>query len=439
MSNTPDKSAIRLRIWQQNLNTSPDAQHCVLSGPDTAREWDIIAIQEPTIDTKGNTRATPDWHVIYPTHRYTQAKRSRAITLVNKRINTNSWRQLPFPSADVVVIQFQGPFGKMTLFNIYNDGEKQDTPPVIRQFLDTSIQLVQPTAEDHMLLLGDINCHHTLWEEERNRHLCEPQTAQDNANAWIELLADYGLSQALPKDKPTLQSSSSQNWTRPDNVFCTDHTLSSFIVCDTAPRLRAPKTDHVPILSILDLEIPRATTTTAYNYREVDWDKLNDSLQSHLHKVPPPAELTSIDDFQTAARNLTKALGDAIEENVPKSKPNPHAKRWWTRELSMMLERKHELSDLSYKYRALPDHPSHEEHRIYRNRVSNAISKAKKEHWIQFLEEATQREIWIANKSADSVILMHETDYNCQTTVLHYSLLLGIMHHTFGRSKRACT
>jgi len=38
-------------------------------------------------------------------------------------------------------------------------------------------------------------------------------------------------------------------------------TLNSFIKCDTAPRLRAPKTDHVvPILSTLDLEIPQAPT-----------------------------------------------------------------------------------------------------------------------------------------------------------------------------------
>ena len=68
MSNTPDNPVVCLRIWQQNLNTSSDAQQCMLSGPSTAHDWDIIAIQEPTIDAKGNTRATHDWHVIYPTH-----------------------------------------------------------------------------------------------------------------------------------------------------------------------------------------------------------------------------------------------------------------------------------------------------------------------------------------------------------------------------------
>lgn len=182
-----------------------------------------------------------------------------------------------------------------------------------------------------------------------------------------KIMADYGLSQALPKDKPTLQSCSTKNWTRPDNVCCTDHTLNSFIVCDTAPRLRAPKTDHVPILSILEMEIPHTTTTVTNNYREVDWEKFNESLATHLQLIPPPAELTNREEFQTVAQNLFKTLEEVINEQVPKSKPNPHAKRWWTRELSMMLEKKHKLSDLSYKFRALPDHPSHEEHHIYRN------------------------------------------------------------------------
>jgi len=64
MSNTPDNQSVRLRIWQENLNKSDIAQHCILSGPITAKDFDIIAIQEPCIDDLGNTKATPDWNVI---------------------------------------------------------------------------------------------------------------------------------------------------------------------------------------------------------------------------------------------------------------------------------------------------------------------------------------------------------------------------------------
>lgn len=206
------------------------------------------------------------------------------------------------------------------------------------------------------------------------------------------------MCQALPKDLPTLQSTSSGNWTRPDNVICTDNTLESFTICDTAPALHPPKTDHVPILSTLDFQIPKATTTTSYNYRDVDWEKFSMKLKTQLGRIPPPQPLASKDEFNVAAQNLTKALHDTIDEIIPKTKPSPHAKRWWTREISQLIAQKHELSHISYKFRAVIDHPSHEEHRKIRNRVSETIHKAKKEHWEQFLEEATQREMWIANK-----------------------------------------
>lgn len=52
MPNTLNNPTTQLRIWQQNLNTSSDAQHCVISGPTTAHDWDIVAIQEPTIDAR---------------------------------------------------------------------------------------------------------------------------------------------------------------------------------------------------------------------------------------------------------------------------------------------------------------------------------------------------------------------------------------------------
>ncbi|KAG2115043.1 hypothetical protein DEU56DRAFT_690882, partial [Suillus clintonianus] len=172
---------------------------------------------------------------------------------------------------------------------------------------------------------------------------------------------------ALPKDKPTLQSTSSGNWTRPDNVFCTAHTLDSFSTCNTAPRRRPPCTDHVPILSTLDLKIPRSSTSTSFNFRDVDWDTFRGCLIRNLANYPDPQVLTTEVQFQEAATNLSTALKLTIEEKVPKSKPSPHAKRWWTKELTALIAKKDELSDMSYKMRGLADHPVHEEHRKFRN------------------------------------------------------------------------
>jgi hypothetical protein len=120
--------------------------------------------------------------------------------------------------------------------------------------------------------------HHHLWEEPRNIHLCSSQEAQDMAQHIIELMANFDLQMALPRDKLTLQFMSTRNWTRPDNIFCTIHMLEAFTTCDTAPQRCPPCTDHVPIYSTIDLNIPQATNSTTFNYHDVDWDEFRGAL-----------------------------------------------------------------------------------------------------------------------------------------------------------------
>ncbi|KIM57559.1 hypothetical protein SCLCIDRAFT_55971, partial [Scleroderma citrinum Foug A] len=55
----------RMHIRQQNLNTSHSAQLTLLNGP-ISDEWDILALQEPALNTLGNTRASTHWRVVYP-------------------------------------------------------------------------------------------------------------------------------------------------------------------------------------------------------------------------------------------------------------------------------------------------------------------------------------------------------------------------------------
>ncbi|KAG1775002.1 hypothetical protein EV702DRAFT_922318, partial [Suillus placidus] len=97
------------------------------NGP-TAQRWDILAFQEACEDRLRNTKSNRQWHTLYPTQHFTHPEqKTRAITLISTSLNTNDWQQISFPSSDVVVVQFSGPFGKCTLFNIYNDSKKQDT------------------------------------------------------------------------------------------------------------------------------------------------------------------------------------------------------------------------------------------------------------------------------------------------------------------------
>ncbi|KAG1790856.1 uncharacterized protein HD556DRAFT_1241685 [Suillus plorans] len=118
-------------------------------------EWDIIVTQEPYINFLRNTHANTHWHVLYPTQHFTHPQQhTRAITLINARLDTNSWKQLAFPSSDIVVLQLSGPYGRCTLFNIYNDGTHQNTLTTLDSYLEANIESLQAAEEDHMMVRG---------------------------------------------------------------------------------------------------------------------------------------------------------------------------------------------------------------------------------------------------------------------------------------------
>lgn len=121
MNEEPHNPIGGLRIWQQNLNNSLTAQHSLINGP-TAMHWDVLALQEPAVDPHlGLTKANSHWRVVYLTHKYSNDSRPRAISLINAKISTNNWKQIPFPSRDVVITQFHSAQGSCTIFNIYNN------------------------------------------------------------------------------------------------------------------------------------------------------------------------------------------------------------------------------------------------------------------------------------------------------------------------------
>jgi len=65
---------------------------------------------------------------------------------------------------------------------------------------------------DHMLWCGNFNCHHPLWDKERNAHLFTARAIRE-AKALLALVVDYGMIMALLKDIPTLESMATKNWT----------------------------------------------------------------------------------------------------------------------------------------------------------------------------------------------------------------------------------
>jgi hypothetical protein len=189
----------------------------------------------------------------------------------------------------------------------------------------------------------------------------------------------------LPKRMPTLQSMATKNWTRVDNIFCTDNAAEAVITCNTSPSLRGPGTDHIPVLTVLDMETRLSPPAPFRNFRMVDWGQFREQLAEHLEAVPGPKELTMAEEFDEAVAALTDAIQATIDAEVPLSRPVPHSRWWWSRELTTLKKAKNRLNNASCIHRAIADHPSHQEHRIVSEEYGAAIKKAKVQHWEEYL------------------------------------------------------
>ena len=383
----------QLRIWQQNLNKSLTAQLHLLNTA-SPNDWDVLILQEPWF---GNTvtRATHSWRVLYPDIYYeNKTANLRSIILINTNISTDCYEQIQLRSTDVTGVRVVTDAGPITILNVYNDCNHNAAVDEVTSYLTRAFPDDIIPDDEHVVMAGDFNRHHSWWEDESNSHL---MTGGAMIQPLLDLVYRFDLGMALPPGIPTLQAFSTGNWTRPDNVWCSNHMTNLFTRCNTDPGLRGPNTDHLPILSVIDLPPTRNAPKPYRNFQATDWKKFTDTLTMHLSHSEPK-RLTSEAEFKQALRTINTALSETIKTEVPVRNPFPHTKRWWSSKLGELRKKKNRLARSSHRWRGLPDHPDHESHRLASKEYAKAIETTKKEHWEDWLLSAAERDIWTANK-----------------------------------------
>ena len=323
---TVNKEHKELAIWQQNLNKSPNCQHGLISSGRLAKHnIDIIALQEPSINFLSKTIASRDWVPLYPSTHEKQPEKTRSVILVRSDILTESWEQLDFPSGDVTALRIKESWGTLTIFNIYNDCEHDDTLEALtlyhRQHNRNILGTETTRHEHHVIWLGDFNRHHPYWDNPEDNRLFT-KSAREAAEQLLKAIADIGMDMALAKGIPTHQHNATKKWTRLDQVFISEHTMEAVTICDTIPEERGVNTDHVPIVTVLDLKLMKAPTQLARNFREVDWMNFCTMLEEKLAEQGVPKNITTPHVLNLTCEKLTKALQDTIEEEVPRTEIN---------------------------------------------------------------------------------------------------------------------
>jgi len=134
MPDEPPQEQPRLRIWQQNMNKSLDAQTDLLVSL-KRRDFDICAIQELYINFKGMSRAGSSWISLYPKNHQKTPKETRSTLLVNRQLSMDAWTPISIDSPDVTAVQLQGDFGTIRIINVYNDCRHNESLTAINKYL----------------------------------------------------------------------------------------------------------------------------------------------------------------------------------------------------------------------------------------------------------------------------------------------------------------
>ena len=161
----------KLSIWQQNINKSPTCQHDIISNKRLVTKGiNIIALQEPALSKSGLTIASRDWITIYPSEHTNNPLKTRSIMLIRADTSSKSWNQLEFPSSNVTATQITEPWGKLTIFNVYNDRERDDTISLLIDYHCRHRETLERATmgEVHILWIGDFNRHHPLWDSPKD-------------------------------------------------------------------------------------------------------------------------------------------------------------------------------------------------------------------------------------------------------------------------------
>jgi Endonuclease-reverse transcriptase len=190
-----------LRILQINLNKSEKAHLDIINDKVSSR-YDIMLIQEPHATAFRGIRTPANFRPVFPKNRFTDDASVRSVIWVNTRLETKNWKILDIPHTnDITAIQIKGTYGKISIFNVYNDCTHSRNETIFRDYLAAQRELVIDGNDTHMIWAGDFNRHHPLWDDDKDTHLFTTQALR-NAEGIINLLAEHDMEMSLPKGIP---------------------------------------------------------------------------------------------------------------------------------------------------------------------------------------------------------------------------------------------
>ncbi|CAG7850839.1 SubName: Full=Uncharacterized protein {ECO:0000313/EMBL:CCA73447.1} [Serendipita indica DSM 11827] len=203
--------------------------------------------------------------------------------------------------------------------------------------------------------LGDFNRHHQIWESEANSNL---RSSAEKITPLLDLIVEHGMQQLLPAGIPTRIENKSE--TRPDN---------------------------------------REAAKRRPNYKRTNWEKFQEGIETAIKEDRTLSlEPKTVEELEAAVDALTGHIQNHLQATTPTSRTNTFQKPWWTNKCKEAHRRKCRAYTESRRWRATPEHPSHQTYRAAQEDMKQVVRKSKEEHWWSWIENANDSDLWNINR-----------------------------------------
>ena len=187
-----------IRILQNNLHKCKERTHAILNDPDM-KDFIMLMIQEQY--WSDYTKSSPThhaWTLYEPTSKRPDKQPRSAIYVNTKCFSAAQITQLAVPSTDITAIQvkLQGTTKPSLFINVYNPCD-DSALPALQQYFQRST----PNRYELIIMAGDFNSHHPMWNPPRYTW------HDEEADKLVDLAADLGLSLLIPPGTVTFPNS----------------------------------------------------------------------------------------------------------------------------------------------------------------------------------------------------------------------------------------